>query len=203
MKTTRNVYYFDYSNETYRYIMASRILRQSEKNLLKNIVEEKKTVKEIATDEDVSDRTICRRRKKLFEKTKCLMNYTKQDGDIEEYYKNHYKKQENDILKIYGDNEFKVVINDTRLYKVYLLTFPNNKVYVGITSVDEKDRWKKGDGYIDNEFMYNDILKYGWVNIRKNILYKDLLFEEAIEKEKEMIIHYKSHLKKYGYNRSF
>lgn len=27
--------------------------------------------------------------------------------------------------------------------------------------------------------------------------------DEAREKEKEMIIHYKSHLKKYGYNRSF
>lgn len=34
MKTTRNVYYYDYSPESYNYIMASKILRQSEKNLL-------------------------------------------------------------------------------------------------------------------------------------------------------------------------
>lgn len=73
MKETRNVYYFDYAPETYNYIMASRILRQSEKDLLKNIVEERKTVKEIAIDNKCSDRTICRRRKKLFEKTKEYM----------------------------------------------------------------------------------------------------------------------------------
>lgn len=73
MKQTRNVYYFDYTPETYRYIMTSRILRQSEKNLLKNIVEDNKCVKELAMDYKCSDRTICRRRKKLFDKTKEYM----------------------------------------------------------------------------------------------------------------------------------
>ena len=73
MKETRNVYYFDYAPETYRYIMTSRILRQSEKNLLKDIVEEKKSVKELAIDNNCSDRTICRKRKLLFEKTKDYM----------------------------------------------------------------------------------------------------------------------------------
>lgn len=72
MKTIRNVYYFDYSPETYNYIMASRILRQSEKNLLRSIVEGK-TVKELAIDYKCCDRTICRKRKILFEKTKELM----------------------------------------------------------------------------------------------------------------------------------
>lgn len=197
MKQTRNVYYFDYSPESYNYIMASRILRQSEKNILKDIVKGK-TVKELAMDYRCSEMTICRRRKKIFEKTKCLMEYTKDDGDIEIYYKKHQKK-----AKIYIDNEFKVVSKDTNLYKIYLLTFPNNKVYIGITSQSEKDRWKNGDGYIYNEIMYNDILKYGWKNIKKNILYKDLLYNEAREKEKELIINYKSHLKKYGYNNNF
>lgn len=73
MQLTRNVYYFDYSKETYNYIMTSRILRQSEKDLLKGIVEERKTIKELAIDYDCSDRTICRRRKRLFEKTKDYM----------------------------------------------------------------------------------------------------------------------------------
>lgn len=72
MGLVRNVYYFDYSPETYNYIMASRILRQSEKDLLKGIVEGK-TVKELALDNKCSDRTICRRRKKLFEKTIAYM----------------------------------------------------------------------------------------------------------------------------------
>jgi len=72
MKETRNVYYFDYSPETYNYIMASRILRQSEKNLLKGIVEGK-TVKELAIDNKCCEMTICRKRKIIFHKTKDLM----------------------------------------------------------------------------------------------------------------------------------
>ncbi len=72
MKQTRNVYYFDYSPESYNYIMASRILRQSEKNILKDIVDGK-TVKELAMDYKCSEMTICRRRKKIFELTKDLM----------------------------------------------------------------------------------------------------------------------------------
>lgn len=69
---TRNVYYFDYSPENYNYIMASKILRQSEKNLLKKIIEGK-TVKEIAIDNNCSEMTICRKRKKIFQLTKDLM----------------------------------------------------------------------------------------------------------------------------------
>lgn len=72
MELTRNVYYFDYAPETYNYIMASKILRQSEKNLLKDIVDGK-TVKELAINYKCSDRTICRKRKILFEKTKDFM----------------------------------------------------------------------------------------------------------------------------------
>lgn len=72
MKQTRNVYYFDYSNEALNYIMTSRILRQSEKNILKDIVDGK-TVKELAIDYKCSEMTICRRRKKIFQLTKDLM----------------------------------------------------------------------------------------------------------------------------------
>lgn len=73
MRETRNVYYFDYAPETYNYLMTSRILRQSEKNLLKGIVEDNKTVKELAIDYKCCDRTICRKRKLIFEKTKDFM----------------------------------------------------------------------------------------------------------------------------------
>ena len=72
MALTRNVYYYDYSPENYNYIMASRILRQSEKNLLKDIVNGK-TVKELAIDNKCSQMTICRKRKRIFELTKDLM----------------------------------------------------------------------------------------------------------------------------------
>ena len=69
MQLTRNVYYFDYAPETYNYLMTSRILRQSEKDLLKGIVEGK-TVKELALDNRCCEMTICRKRKILYEKTK-------------------------------------------------------------------------------------------------------------------------------------
>lgn len=72
MKQTRNVYYFDYSPEAYNYIMASRILRQSEKNILRDIVSGK-SVKELAINYRCSEMTICRRRKKIFTLTKELM----------------------------------------------------------------------------------------------------------------------------------
>ena len=164
---------------------------------MEDIVSGKK-INEIAINNNCSIRTICTRRKEIFDKTKCLLDYNKSMGDIEKYYnENNFK------FKTFGNEEFKVITNDTNLFKVYLLTFPNNKVYVGITSKEEKNRWKNGEGYINNQIMYNDILKYGWINIKKNILFKDLLFEEAREKEKELIIHYKSHLEKYGYNKNF
>lgn len=72
MKQTRNVYYYDYSPEAYNYIMSSKILRQSEKVLLNDIVNGK-TVREIAINNKCSEMTICRKRKKIFEKTKDLM----------------------------------------------------------------------------------------------------------------------------------
>jgi len=65
-------YYFDYSPEAYNYIMQSKILRQSEKNILKDIIDGK-TVKELALDYKCSQMTICRRRKKIFNLTKELM----------------------------------------------------------------------------------------------------------------------------------
>lgn len=68
----RNVYYFDYSPEAYNYIMSSRILRQSEKNILNDIINGK-TVRELAFDYKCSEMTICRRRKKIFELTRTLM----------------------------------------------------------------------------------------------------------------------------------
>jgi len=72
MKQTRNVYYFDYSPEAYKYIMTSKILRQSEKNILNDIISGK-TVKELALNNKCSEMTICRRRKKIFNLTRTLM----------------------------------------------------------------------------------------------------------------------------------
>lgn len=65
-------YYYDYSPEAYNYIMTSRILRQSEKNMLNDMIKGK-TVKELALNYRCSEMTICRKRKKIFDLTKGLM----------------------------------------------------------------------------------------------------------------------------------
>jgi len=66
MKTRE--YYFDYTKEAYDYIMSSKLLRNRDKNILQDLVNGKKT-KEIALDNKCSYRTICTRRKEIFEKT--------------------------------------------------------------------------------------------------------------------------------------
>lgn len=87
------------------------------------------------------------------------------------------------------------------MYCVYKHTFPNNKVYIGITSLNPLRRWKQnGMGYKGQRFVFNAILKYGWDNIKHEILYSNLTKEEACQKEIELIAEYKSNNRKYGYN---
>ena len=65
-------YYFDYSNEAYNYIMSSKMLRNRDKKILEALVNGKKS-KEIAVDMNCSYRTICTRRKEIYDITKSLM----------------------------------------------------------------------------------------------------------------------------------
>lgn len=70
-------------------------------------------------------------------------------------------------------------------YYVYCLTFPNNKKYVGMT-YDYEKRWDNGKGYHGSPF-YEEIKKFGWHNIKREILYSNLSVEEANEMEKLVI----------------
>lgn len=80
---------------------------------------------------------------------------------------------------------------------LYKHTCPNNKCYIGITSYkNPNQRWRNGLGYYnDNELIHtkwgNAIIKYGWDNIKHEILYKNLNKEEACELEKKYIKYYK------------
>lgn len=88
------------------------------------------------------------------------------------------------------------------MYTVYKHTCPNGKVYIGITQQNIELRWRNsGQGYIGQRF-YRAILKYGWDNIKHEILFTDLTKEEACQKEIELIIEYRSNNPKYGYNGS-
>jgi group I intron endonuclease len=89
---------------------------------------------------------------------------------------------------------------------IYKLTFPNNKIYIGQTTREynvriaehkrsgNKNSLKKHHGYV-----YKAIRKYGWENIKHNLI---LICEDfdADYYEKELIKLYKSNNKNYGYN---
>lgn len=85
-------------------------------------------------------------------------------------------------------------------YTVYKHTAPNGKVYIGITQQSVKNRWNYGNGYANNKHFTSAIKKYGWINIKHEILFENLTKEQAEQKEKELIAEYKSNDTNYGYN---
>lgn len=85
-------------------------------------------------------------------------------------------------------------------YKVYKFTTPSNKIYIGVTKQKVERRWRKGRAYKTNSYLTYAIKKYGWDNITKEILFNNLSYDEASQKEKELIKLYKSDQRKFGYN---
>lgn len=85
-------------------------------------------------------------------------------------------------------------------YTVYMHTTPIGKVYIGITSRPLEVRWKNnGYGYKTQRF-YRAITKYGWENIKHEILEENLTEEEAKNKEVFYIEKYNSADPAHGYN---
>lgn len=86
-------------------------------------------------------------------------------------------------------------------YCVYSLTFPDGKIYIGV-SCDVNKRWSNGNGYRQNKPMHEAIIECGWDKVDKQILYSDLSYSDAREKERSLILEYKSLVPEYGYNRA-
>lgn len=87
------------------------------------------------------------------------------------------------------------------MYCVYKHTTPSNKVYIGITCKEPSVRWgRNGEGYKNNGYFFNAILKYGWDNIKHEILCEGLSKEEAERVEIRLIAEYKSNQREFGYN---
>lgn len=84
-------------------------------------------------------------------------------------------------------------------YTVYCHTFPNGKRYIGITNQEPKRRWRDGKGY-EGQAVYNAIFKYGWKNIKHDILFTGLTKDEAEQKEIELIKALETNSHKHGYN---
>ena len=84
-------------------------------------------------------------------------------------------------------------------YCVYKHTCPNGKVYVGITCRKPEIRWNHGAGY-STQLFGRAVEKYGWDNIRHEILIEGLSKEEACAEEQRMIAEYGSTDPGRGYN---
>lgn len=84
-------------------------------------------------------------------------------------------------------------------YTVYCHIFPNGKKYIGITQQEPQRRWRDGKGY-EGQAVYNAILKYGWKNIKHDILFTGLTKSEAEQKEIELIKALETDSHKHGYN---
>lgn len=86
-------------------------------------------------------------------------------------------------------------------YIVYKHTTPNGKVYIGITRTTlERRCGSNGCNYSKNILFYRAIQKYGWQNIKHEILFDGLTKEQATAKEVELIAEYQSNNSLYGYN---
>ena len=89
---------------------------------------------------------------------------------------------------------------EERNYTVYLHTSPSNKYYIGITSMMPEKRWgNNGVGYKGQVFYYA-IEKYGWDNIKHEIIAENLTKEQAEQMEMKLIAEYRSNQREFGYN---
>ena len=89
-----------------------------------------------------------------------------------------------------------------KIYSLYVHIFPNNKVYVGITSSVPQIRWgKNGNNYKAQSLIWNAIQKYGWDNI-EHIVLLQTKFKDEIEKQEKYFITevYHSNERDNGYN---
>lgn len=84
------------------------------------------------------------------------------------------------------------ILKNTNSWILYRHTSPSGKVYIGITSRTPEERWgKNGCRYKGSKAFYNAILKYGWNNIKHEILFSDLSEEDAKSLEITFIKIYK------------
>lgn len=79
-------------------------------------------------------------------------------------------------------------------YSLYRHTSPSGKVYIGITSQPVEHRWNNGKGYMNIKKgpFKNTIIKYGWDNIKHEVLFTNLSEGLAKHLEMELIRHYKN-----------
>lgn len=85
-------------------------------------------------------------------------------------------------------------------YTVYKHTTPSGKVYIGMTGKNPEERWRNGAGYRQTVPFARAIKKYGWDNIRHEIMATGLTRKEACATERRLIKEYDATNPDKGYN---
>lgn len=86
-------------------------------------------------------------------------------------------------------------------YKIYRYTFPNGKYYIGKTKTSIEQRaGSNGCRYNDKTLVGRAIRKYGWINVKKEILLDNLSEAEANKQEREFIKRFNTTNFAFGYN---
>jgi len=78
-----------------------------------------------------------------------------------------------------------------KIYTIYKLETPPGKIYIGQTC-NISDRFNNYKNPKSKTPINNSIKKWGWENIKKELLFKNLSKEEADNKEIELIFFYKN-----------
>ena len=86
------------------------------------------------------------------------------------------------------------------MFTIYKYTSPSNKVYIGQTCQTQNERAKGGEGYKPCIAFYRAIEKYGFDNLKYEVLALVPTKEEANELEQYYIKKYQSMNPEYGYN---
>lgn len=86
------------------------------------------------------------------------------------------------------------------MYTVYCHIFPNGKRYIGITKTTLEKRWDNGKSYKTCPLVNRAIEKYGWENIKHEVLCVVETKEDAELQEREFIKKYNTTNPKFGYN---
>lgn len=89
---------------------------------------------------------------------------------------------------------------DGRTFYIYCHTSPSGKRYIGQTCNDPEKRWSGGRGYIDCPYFHRAIEKYGWDNIRHEILMLCHTKEMANLLEIRLIARFETTNRDKGYN---
>ena len=85
-------------------------------------------------------------------------------------------------------------------HKVYMYTFPNGKIYIGVTKHSIEER--RDNGYQHNKQLQVAMREAGWKNIKVDILAQCEDQDTAFNKEQEFIAKFNATDPDVGYNKS-